>query len=232
MPKKILLVDDEPQILTICHDYLKVSGYDVATATDGLQGLKAARREKPDLIVLDLILPGMDGLDVCRTIRRNSNVPIIILSGRAEETDKIIGLEVGADDYITKPFSLRELVARVHVVLRRARRDSTAEVIRAGNVSLDRASLEARIENRSIRLTPTEFEILATLMSQPGCIFSRDQLLTAAHGVADGNHGRAIDSHIRNLRHKLESDELIFTIQGVGYQFQAPGEAGQRFETL
>ena len=219
MPKKILLIDDEPQILAICHDYLKVSGYDVATATDGLQGLVAARRERPDLIVLDLILPEMDGLDVCRAIRRRSNVPIIMLSARAQETDKVIGLEVGADDYMTKPFSLRELVARVSVVLRRVRGDSTAEVIQVGNVSLDRARFEVQIENRTVRLTPTEFEIMAALMSQPERIFSRDQLLRAADSIAFESNGRAIDSHIRNLRHKLEPDELIFTVQGVGYQF-------------
>jgi len=219
MPKKILLVDDEPQVLAICHDYLKVSGYDVVVATDGLQGLAAARREKPDLIVLDLILPEMDGLDVCRAIRRKSIVPIIMLTGRADETDKVIGLEIGADDYMTKPFSPRELVARVHVVLRRASADSTAEVIRIGNVTLDRSHYEVQIEKRTITLTPTEFEIMATLMSQPGCIISRSQLLRAAHGVAFESYGRAIDSHIRNLRHKLEPDELIFTVQGVGYQF-------------
>ena len=219
MPKKILLVDDEPQVLAICHDYLKVSGYDVVVATDGLQGLAAARREKPDLIVLDLILPEMDGLDVCRAIRRKSIVPIIMLTGRADETDKVIGLEIGADDYMTKPFSPRELVARVRVVLGRVSRDSTEEVIRVGNVSLDRSHYEVQIEKRTITLTPIEFEIMAALMSQPGYIFSRDQLLRAAHGIVSESYGRVIDSHIRNLRHKLKPDELIFTVQGVGYQF-------------
>ena len=219
MPKKILLVDDEPEVLAICHDYLKVSGYDVVIATDGLQGLAVARREKPDLIVLDLILPEMDGLDVCRAIRRKSIVPIIMLTGRADETDKVIGLEIGADDYMTKPFSPRELVARVRVVLGRVSRDSTEEVIRVGNVSLDRSHYEVQIEKRTIMLTPIEFEIMAALMSQPGYIFSRDQLLRATHGIASESYGRVIDSHIRNLRHKLKPDELIFTVQGVGYQF-------------
>jgi Response regulators consisting of a CheY-like receiver domain and a winged-helix DNA-binding domain len=219
MSRKILLVDDEPQVLAICHDYLKVSGYDVVIATDGLQGLAAARRERPDLIVLDLILPEMDGLDVCRVIRRKSNVPVIMLTGRAEDTDKVIGLEVGADDYITKPFSPRELVARVGVVLRRVSDDSTAEVIQVGNVLLDRTRYEIHIEERAVRLTPMEFEIMAALMSQPGYILSRDQLLRAAHSIAFEGDGRAIDSHIRTLRHKLEPDELIFTVQGVGYQF-------------
>jgi two-component system, OmpR family, alkaline phosphatase synthesis response regulator PhoP len=221
MPKKILLVDDEPEILEICRDYLKASGYDVVTAKDGREGLSTFRREKPDLIVLDLMMPEMDGLDVCRAIRRESNVPIIMLTARVEETDKLIGLEIGADDYITKPFSPRELVARVRVVLRRVSGDSSAEVIRVGSVSLDRAHYQVQINERTVQLTPTEFEIMATLMSQPGRIFSRNQLLTAAHGVAFESYERAIDSHIRNLRHKLEPDDLIITVHGVGYKFEA-----------
>lgn len=221
MPKKILLVDDEPEILEICRDYLKASGYDVVTAKDGAQGLSAFRRERPDLIVLDLMMPQMDGLDLCRAIRRESNVPIIMLTARVEETDKLIGLELGADDYMTKPFSPRELVARVKVVLRRVSGDPAAEVIRVGNVLLDRAQYEVQIGKRVVTLTPTEFEIMATLMSQPSRIFSRNQLLNAAHGVAFESYERAIDSHIRNLRRKLEPDELIFTVHGVGYKFEA-----------
>jgi len=223
MPKKILIVDDEPQIVEICVDYLNVAGYETITATHGVQGLSIARREKPDLIILDLMMPEMDGLDVCREIRRESNVPIIMLTARVEETDKLIGLELGADDYITKPFSPRELAARVKVVLRRVSGDSTAEVIRVGHVSLDRAHFEVQIKKRTITLTPTEFEIMATLMSQPGRIFSRNQLLNAVHGVAFESYERAIDSHIRNLRRKLEPDELIITVHGVGYKFYATG---------
>ncbi len=221
MPKKILLVDDEPEILEICRDYLKASGFEVVTARDGVQGLSAFRRERPDLTVLDLMMPEMDGMDVCRAIRRESNVPIIMLTARVEETDKLIGLELGADDYMTKPFSPRELVARVKVVLRRVSGDTTAEVIRVGNVFLDRAQYEVQIGERVVTLTPTEFEIMATLMSQPSRIFSRNQLLNAAHGVAFESYERAIDSHIRNLRRKLEPDELIFTVHGVGYKFEA-----------
>ena len=221
MPKKILLVDDEPEILEICRDYLKASGYEVVTAKDGAQGLSAFRRERPDLIVLDLMMPEMDGLDLCRAIRRESNVPIIMLTARVEETDKLIGLELGADDYMTKPFSPRELMARVKVVLRRVSGDPAAEVIRVGNVLLDRAQYEVQIGKRVVTLTPTEFEIMATLMSQPSRIFSRNQLLNAAHGVAFESYERAIDSHIRNLRRKLEPDELIFTVHGVGYKFEA-----------
>lgn len=230
MPKKILLIDDEPEILEICRDYLKASGYDVVTAKDGAQGLAVFRREKPDLIVLDLMLPEMDGLDVCRAIRHESNVPIIMLTARIDETDKLVGLEIGADDYMTKPFSPRELVARVRVVLRRMRSDALVEVIRTGNVSLDRAHYEVRVGKRAVTLTPTEFEIMATLMSQPGRIFSRNQLLSAAHGVAFESYERAIDSHIRNLRHKLEPDELIVTVHGVGYKFYTP--EGHRFGTV
>jgi two-component system alkaline phosphatase synthesis response regulator PhoP len=221
MPKKILLVDDEPEILEICRDYLKAASYDVVTAKDGMQGLSIFRRERPDLIVLDLMMPEMDGLDLCRAIRRERNVPIIMLTARVEETDKLIGLELGADDYMTKPFSPRELVARVKVVLRRISGDVMAEVIRAGDVMLDRAHYQVQVKQRAVQLTPTEFEILATLMSQPGRIFSRSQLLKAVHGVAFDSYERAIDSHIRNLRHKLDPDDLIVTVYGVGYKFEA-----------
>ena len=221
MSKKILLVDDEPEILEISRDYLRASAFDVVTASDGMQGLAVARREKPDLIVMDVMMPEIDGLELCKSIRRESNVPIIMLTARVEETDKLIGLEIGADDYITKPFSPRELVARVKVVLRRVSGDSAAEVIRVEDVSLDRTHFEVQIQKRKVQLTPTEFEIMATLMSQPGRIFSRNQLLNAAHGVAFESYERAIDSHIRNLRRKLEPDELIITVHGVGYKFEA-----------
>jgi DNA-binding response OmpR family regulator len=224
MPQKILVVDDEPRIVELCRDYLKSAGFDVVTAADGPSGLAAARREKPDLVVLDLMLPGLDGLDVCRALRRDGNTPIIMLTARVDETDKLIGLELGADDYITKPFSPRELVARVRVVLRRAGGDPSAEVLRAGPITLDRGRYEAVLPQGAIPLTPTEFEILATLMSQPGRIFSRSQLLNAAHGVAFESYERAIDSHIRNLRRKLEQDgdlpACIVTVHGVGYKFE------------
>lgn len=220
MPKKILIVDDESQIVEICRDYLKAAGYETVAASNGLQGVALSRREKPDLIVLDLMLPEMDGLDVCREIRRESNVPIIMLTARVDETDKLIGLELGADDYITKPFSPRELVARIRVVLRRVASPSDSDTIRAGNVELDRAHYEVHLSDKTVPLTSTEFEILATLMSQPGRIFSRAQLLTATHGVTFESLERAIDSHIRNLRRKLEPAVLIVTVHGVGYKFE------------
>jgi two-component system alkaline phosphatase synthesis response regulator PhoP len=225
MPKKILVIDDEPKIVEICQDYLKAAGFEVVSASDGLKGLAAARYEKPDLVVLDLMMPGMDGLDVCRNLRRDSNTPIIMLTARVEESDKLVGLELGADDYITKPFSPRELVARVRVVLRRASGDPTSEIIRVGEVSLDRTRYEATLPEKTILLTPTEFEIFATLMSQPGRIFSRAQLLTAVHGIAFESYERAIDSHIRNLRRKLETASgearYIVTVHGVGYKFES-----------
>jgi two-component system, OmpR family, alkaline phosphatase synthesis response regulator PhoP len=224
MPKKVLVIDDEPKIVEICHDYLRASGFDVVSAGDGFQGINMARREKPDLIVLDLMLPGMDGLDVCRALRREGNIPIIMLTARVEESDKLVGLELGADDYITKPFSPRELVARVRVVLRRAGGDPPGEVIRVGEVSLDRTRFEVTVPEKTILLTPTEFEILSTLMKQPGRIFSRAQLLTAVHGIAFESYERAIDSHIRNLRRKLENPDgesrYILTVHGVGYKFE------------
>jgi DNA-binding response OmpR family regulator len=224
MPKKILVVDDEPKIAEICQDYLKAAGYEVITAMTGPDGLSAAQLEKPDLVVLDLMLPEIDGLDVCRTLRRESDVPIIMLTARVEETDKLIGLEIGADDYITKPFSPRELVARIRVVLRRVGGEPTNDTIRVGDMALDRTRYEVSLPDQTVSLTPTEFEIMATLMSQPGRIFSRQQLLNAAHGVAFESYERAIDSHIRNLRRKLETgaDQVnhIVTVHGVGYKFE------------
>jgi two-component system alkaline phosphatase synthesis response regulator PhoP len=220
MPKKILIVDDEPQIVEICKDYLQAAGYETVTANNGTQALALARKEKPDLVVLDLMMPEMDGFDVCRAIRKESEVPIIMLTAKVEETDKLIGLELGADDYITKPFSPRELVARTRVVLRRVTNAPESDIIRVGNIELDRMHFEVHMPDKTIALTSTEFELLATLMSQPGRIFSRAQLLTATHGVSFESLERAIDSHIRNLRRKLEPSEPIVTVHGVGYKFK------------
>ena len=223
MAKKILVIDDEPKIVEICRDYLKAAGYEVTSAEDGLRGLAAIRRERPDLIVLDLMLPGIDGLELCRQLRRESSVPVIMLTARVDETDKLIGLELGADDYITKPFSPRELVARVRTVLRRVGGIASPEVLRVGDLTLDRARYVVDLPGRQETLTPTEFEILFTLASQPGRIFTRSQLLNAVHGVAFESYERAIDSHIRNLRRKLDVSEneprYIITIYGVGYKF-------------
>lgn len=229
MAKKILIIDDEAKIVEICQDYLNAAGFQVVTSLDGLAGLEKARNEKPDLILLDLSLPGIDGLDICRELRRETKIPIIMLTARVEETDKLIGLEIGADDYITKPFSPREMVARVRAVLRRVQGDATAEIIRAGNLILDRTRFNVLINDHEISLTPTEFEILATLASQPGRIFSRSQLLLAVRGVTFESYERAIDSHIRNLRKKLDINgigtEWIVTIHGVGYKFNERANA-------
>jgi two-component system alkaline phosphatase synthesis response regulator PhoP len=224
MNKTVLVIDDEPKIADLCRDYLRAAGYGVLTAGDGAEGLALARRERPDLVVLDLMLPGMDGLDVCRALRREGSLPIIMLTARVDESDRLVGLELGADDYLTKPFSPRELVARVRSVLRRAGGGGApAEVIRAGELSLDRTRFKVNLPGREVTLTPTEFEILAVMAAQPGRVFSRAQLLTAAHGVAFESYERAIDSHIRNLRRKLQAEgdgpEYIETVHGVGYRF-------------
>ena len=232
MNETILVVDDEPQIVDICRDYLKAAGFNVLAANSGPDGLTLARRHRPDLIVLDLLLPGMDGLDVCRTLRRESDTPIIMLTARVEESDKLIGLELGADDYMTKPFSARELTARVRAVLRRTTggNATTSDLIRAGDLTLDRARYVVVLPDREERLTPSEFDILATLASQPGRIFSRAQLLTAVHGITFASYERAIDSHIRNLRRKLRSAtgeaEYVVTVHGVGYKFAEQGDNG------
>lgn len=220
MAKKILIIDDEPKIVEICSDYLHAAGFDITTSGDGLQGLALARSERPDLIVLDLMLPGIDGLDLCRSLRKESNVPIIMLTARIDETDKLIGLELGADDYMTKPFSPRELVVRVRTVLRRADGGSPLALIRVGELTLDRTRYQVDLPDRTVVLTATEFELLATMMSQPGRIFSRAQLLQAVHDAAFESYERAIDSHIRNLRRKLEPGEYIITVHGVGYKFE------------
>jgi len=220
MPKKILIIEDESQIVEICRDYLRSVGFSVIAANNGRLGLEAVQKEQPDLVILDLMMPEMDGLEVCKTLRKSGDLPIIMLTARVEETDKLIGLELGADDYITKPFSPRELVARVKTVLRRVAKDPASDIIRSGRVELDRAHYQIRIADRGISLTHTEYEILAVLMSQPGRIFSRSSLLQAVHGVAFESYERAIDSHIRNLRHKLEPDRLIITVHGIGYKFE------------
>ena len=224
MSKSILVVDDEAKIVEICRDYLTAAGFEVHVATTGPAGLVLARRFRPDLVVLDLMLPGMDGLDVCRELRRESNVPIIMLTARVEESDKLVGLELGADDYMSKPFSPRELVARVRTVLRRmSNSGEPAELIRTATLTLDRSRYKAIVPGREIALTPTEFEILATLAAQPGRIFSRAQLLTVARGVTFESYERAIDSHIRNLRRKLENEAgeeaYVVTVHGLGYKF-------------
>ncbi|MGE5264839.1 MAG: response regulator [Acidobacteriota bacterium] len=224
--KKILVVDDEAKIVQLARDYLEHAGFSVMTAGDGKTALAAVRAEKPDLVILDLGLPGMDGLDVTRTMRRETNVPIIMLTARTEETDKLIGLEIGADDYITKPFSPKEMVARVRVVLRRldaSRENAGAETLRAADVTLDIPRMRVTVGERDVQVTPTEFQLLATLAREPGRIFTRAQLLDAVRGVAFESYERAIDAHIKNIRRKIEPDphepRYILMVYGVGYKF-------------
>ena len=223
--KTILVVDDEPKIVDLARDYLEHAGFAVVSAFDGSEALTRARTDAPDLIVLDLGLPKLDGLDVARALRRGSNVPIVILSGRSDETDKLVGLELGADDYVTKPFSPKELVARVRAVLRRIERPAPAtDVIRASDVTLDVPRMRVRAGDRDVELTPTEFQLLAALAREPGRVFTRSQLLDAVHGVAFESYERAIDAHVKNIRRKLESDprepRYLQTVHGVGYRFR------------
>jgi len=225
--KHILVVDDEPRIAQICRDYLERAGFAVVTATNGADAVTLARAKQPDLIVLDLGLPKMDGLDVTKSIRSHSNVPIIMLTARVDEGDRIAGLELGADDYITKPFSPRELVARVRAVFRRTELGAKrGDVVRAGGITLDVPRMQARVGKRATELTSTEFELLATLMRQPGRIFTRGQLLDALRGVEADSYDRAIDAHIKNLRRKIEPDpkapRYVLTVYGVGYRFAEP----------
>jgi len=228
--KTILVVDDEPKIAALARDYLEHAGFAVLTAGDGRAALTTIRQRRPDLVVLDLGLPGMDGLDVTRELRRDSNIPIVMLTARDDEVDKLVGLELGADDYLTKPFSPRELVARVRAVLRRADRPpDAAETIRADDVVLDLPRMRTEVAGRAVELTPTEFQLLATLAARPGRIFTRAQLLDALHGVTFETYERAIDSHIKNLRRKLEPDprrpRYVLTVYGVGYRLADDREA-------
>jgi two-component system alkaline phosphatase synthesis response regulator PhoP len=222
--KQILVVDDEPRIAAICRDYLERAGFKVTTAGNGADALALARATPPDLVVLDLGLPKMDGLDVTRALRKYSNVPIIMLTARVEESDKLIGLELGADDYLTKPFSPRELVARVRAVFRRIDiGPGFGDVIRAADVTLDVPRMRAQVGQRAVELTSTEFELLAMMMRQPGRVFTRGQLLDAVQGEQGESLDRTIDVHVKNLRRKIETDartpRYILTVYGVGYKF-------------
>jgi DNA-binding response OmpR family regulator len=224
MSHKILVIDDEREIVKLVQAYLEKAGFKVVTASDGQAGLTVFRHEKPDLVVLDLSLPRIDGLDVCRTIRRESDTPVIMLTARVEEQDRLIGLELGADDYMQKPFSPREVVARVRAVLRRTRpAPSTPETITAADVTLDLGRHSASVAGQPVDLTPTEFALLRALAAEPGRAFSRMELLDAAQGETYAGYERTIDTHIKNLRVKIESDprnpRYILTVYGVGYKF-------------
>ena len=219
---RILVVDDEPKILRLVSDYLEHAGFGVIVARDGREALMRARAEHPDLIILDLGLPGLDGLDVTRSLRRDSAVPLIMLTARDSETDRVLGLELGADDYLTKPFSPRELVARVRAVLRRNQPEAQETLLRVAELELDLPRLRASVAGRTVSLTATEFQLLATMARQPGRVFTRAQLLDAIHGETLEAYERAIDAHVKNIRRKLEPDprhpHYLQTVYGVGYR--------------
>ena len=222
--KTILVVDDEERLVSVVKAYLQQSGYRVVTANNGRQALFVAREEKPDLIILDLMMPEMDGQEFMRLHRKERETPIIILTAKVEEDDRVIGLELGADDYVTKPFSPRELVARVRAVLRRmGQREPDTELLRVGDITLDQSSYLVRVKGERVDLTRSEFDLLATLMTSPGRAFSRMDLLDRLQGVAYDGYERTIDVHIKNLRAKLEDNPrkptYIETVYGIGYRF-------------
>ena len=225
MPALILVVDDEPKVARLARDYLEKHGFRVLTAADGQSALTVARREKPDLVILDLMLPTIDGREVCRILRRESDVPIIMLTALSEEIDQVTGLEIGADDYITKPFSVRALVARVRALLRRTRGEVKAvSMVRVGGLEIDSEKYSVTFSRIPIRLTPNEFKLLYLIASRPGQTLTREQLLDDLHGAAS-SFDRSVDSHIKNLRKKLEAasgKSMIETVYGIGYRFTEP----------
>jgi DNA-binding response OmpR family regulator len=228
MAQRILIVDDERKIVQGLENYFRQAGYDTLAAYDGRQALDTARREQPDLVVLDLMLPEVDGIEVCRRLRQQSAVPIIMLTARVEETDMLIGLEVGADDYITKPFSPREVLARARALLRRAAGALVStDMLRSGPVAIDIQRRSVQVADRPIDLTPIEFQLLVTLLRNAGRPLSRAQLLDAAQGESFEGYERTVDAHIKNLRRKIEPDParpaLILTVFGVGYKFRDDG---------
>jgi DNA-binding response OmpR family regulator len=223
---RILVVDDETKITDVLRLYLERDGFQVATAASGKQAIERTSTYRPDLIILDLNLPDIDGLEVCRSIRKDSNVPVIMLTGRGEEVDKIVGLELGADDYVTKPFSAREIVARVKAVLRRQPQEAPPmEQTTAGNLSVDIGRYKAECQGKSLDLTTTEFKLLATLVRTPGRVFSRAQLLDTVQGIDYEGYERTIDAHIKNIRQKMAAETpgcgcRIETVRGVGYKLE------------
>jgi len=225
MSKKILVVDDEPKIVEIVKAYLEKDGFKVATAYDGRAALDAFSHESPDLVILDLMLPEVSGWDVCRRICQESGTPVIMLTARDEITDKVVGLELGADDYVTKPFEPKELVSRVKAVLRRAQGHQVSPaILRTAGLEIDTGKRRVSRNQQAIELTPLEFDLLRVLAEQPGRVFSRMQLLDKVQGEAYEGYDRTIDSHIKNLRKKIEPDpnhpRHILTVYGVGYKLE------------
>lgn len=225
---KILVVDDEPKIVEVLQGYLEEAGFGVVTAGDGKAALEAARRERPDLAVVDIMLPEVDGLQVTRVLQTEQGIPVILLTAKSDEVDRLVGLELGADDYIVKPFSPREVVARVKAVLRRAgRAASDTDRVSLGGLVVDLAGREVIVDGRDVELTRTEFDLLATLATAPGRVWTRLQLMQAVSGYAYEGYERTIDAHIKNLRRKLGDDpsepRWVKTVRGVGYKFETEG---------
>jgi DNA-binding response OmpR family regulator len=230
MSKTILVVDDEPEIVRFVRAYLEDAGYRVVSASDGQQALFVARHEKPDLVILDLMMPGMDGWDFIRRYRQERDTPVVVLTARVEESDQVQGLELGADDYVTKPFSPRALVARVRAVLRRAQGEPTLPaVLRGGDIVLDRETHAATLSGERVDLTPTEFDLLEVLMAAPGRVFSRTELLDRVLGDEADVFERTVDAHVKNLRRKIEPDpanpRYVVTVRGAGYKFSEDADA-------
>ena len=225
MAKTILVVDDKVNVRTLVRDYLTAENFRVVTASNGRDALYVARDEKPDLILLDIMMPEMTGYEFLKSYRKERNTPVILLTAKLEESDKVLGLELGADDYVTKPFGMRELVARIRAVLRRVGQETPSEVLRAADIVVDKSEHTVTVNDRPVRLTPSEFEMLATLMSAPGHVFSRAALLERLQGIAFESIERTVDVHIRNLRTKIEPDpsepRYIETVFGVGYRFRS-----------
>lgn len=226
MPLTILIVDDKTSVTRMLSDYFTTQGFRSVVAANGRDALFAARHEKPDLILLDVMMPEMDGYDFIRAYRKEKDTPIILLTAKLEETDKVVGLELGADDYVTKPFGMAELLARVRAVLRRSKQDKVeADVLRVSDVSLDKKSRVVKVNERTVDLTPSEFDLLVILMTTPGRVFSRSELLEQIQGHSFAGVERTIDVHVRNLRTKIETEPsepcYIETVFGVGYRFKA-----------
>jgi len=226
MTQTILIADDEKDIQNMVKEYLSGEGFRVITAGSGREALFVARQEKPDLILLDIMMPEMNGYEFVRVYGREADTPIIMLTAKVEAGDKVLGLELGADDYITKPFNMRELMARIRAVLRRMQKGGQeSEILRAGEIALNLSARRASVSDQAVELTPTEFHILATLMASPGRVFSRLELLDDSQGLAYEGYERSIDTHIRRLRQKIEADprkpRFVETVYGFGYRFNA-----------
>ncbi len=226
MPQTILIVDDKVSVTRMLGDYFTAQGFRSVVAANGRDALFAARHEKPDLILLDIMMPEMDGYDFIRSYRKESNTPIILLTAKLEETDKVVGLELGADDYVTKPFGMAELLARVRAVLRRSKQEKVeADILRVSDVTLEKKSRVVKVSERAVELTPSEFDLLVILMTTPGRVFSRSELLEQMQGHSFAGVERTIDVHVRNLRTKIELEpsepHYIETVFGVGYRFKA-----------